>query len=215
MEKNRRFEAPGTRLVFWVYAGFAWAGGLLLFGFGPWLGVPHLQGPLLRVAGTAVVASGLFSAAMAQVADDNARRRGMLWFAAGHFLVWLCLFVEYPDVWNSRAAEKVMTILFIPTLAFLFFRQLDNPDPSVSAFQTLFGGGARPARPVRPATSEKSAKPPAARSAIAWRATCTTPSSSSSSRSRPPPPPPRRASNPTPRARAPLSPRCALRRARP
>ncbi len=146
MDKKWLRESPGTRLVFWVYAGLAGVGGLLLLARGPmWFGadlpgVPFGKAALIRLAGAVIMAAGCFGAAMGEVADEEARRRGMLWFVAGHGILWVIVLLEQHAIWDKPLADKVLILLFIPPLAFLFFRgDYDRP----ATLQTLFGGAAR------------------------------------------------------------------------
>jgi signal transduction histidine kinase len=149
MENIRRVVASGTRLVFWGYAVLAWAGGFILLGWGPmWLGVdlaglPFGKAALIRMAGAAIMAVGCFAAAMGEVADENARQRGMLWFAAGHGIVWVMALIQQQAIWNSAFTDRALSILLTLIILFLFFRKLDNLDPTAGTLQTLFGAPGR------------------------------------------------------------------------
>jgi signal transduction histidine kinase len=145
MESIRRWVPTGTGLVFWGYAALAWVGGFILLSWGPmWLGTdlpgqPFGKAALIRVTGAAIMAAGCFAAAMGEVADPDARQRGMRWFAAAHGIVWVIVVLQQEAIWNSPLADKALAILLILTIVFLVFRGLDNLDDSANIIQTLFG----------------------------------------------------------------------------
>ena len=174
MERKRLFDVPGTALVFWVYATLAWAGGFTLCAWGPmWLGtdlpgLPFGKAALVRLAGAAIMAAGCFAAAMAQVADEDERRHGMLWFGIAHSILWMTAFIQQQAIWNSPLADQALFLLLILTFGFLFFCQLDRSAVRARleqevGLQTLFGvsrlvrqsGASRREREIREAASRE------------------------------------------------------------
>src|SRR5512143_3824712 len=100
MRTGERLDALDTRMVFFCYAIVAGVAGVLLIAWGPmWFGA-HLPGltcgkaALIRIAGAFPVATACFAVAMARVDDAVARRRGLLWFAFGHFFVGAILGIQ-------------------------------------------------------------------------------------------------------------------------
>ena len=87
MRVQQRADAIDTRFVFRAYAVLAGPTGfaLLVWGNSTWLGGG--QAGLVGFVGSVLVAAGCFAAALAGV-EDPSRRRGLLWFTAGHAVVW-------------------------------------------------------------------------------------------------------------------------------
>jgi signal transduction histidine kinase len=127
MWNRRRPDALDTRLVYRVYAGLTWSAGLLLFLRGPmWFGV-HLPGQpfgraaLVRVFGGIIVAAGCFAAALAKVDDPVARRRGLLWLAAGHGVVLLSVLLQQLGPWDHSGAPNLVVMLLYATILVLLY----------------------------------------------------------------------------------------------
>jgi hypothetical protein len=103
MVNGQRPEAIDTRWVFRAYAAAACVSGFVLVGWGPmWLGVdlagqPWGKAALIRVAGATIVAAGLCAAGFAKVDDPPSRRRGLLWFAAAHAVVWIIALIQHTE----------------------------------------------------------------------------------------------------------------------
>lgn len=127
MWNRQRPDAIDTRTVYRVYAGLTWSVGLLLSLWGPmWFGV-HLPGQpfgraaLVRVFGAIVIAAGCFAAALAKVDDPVARRRGLLWLAAGHGVVLLCVLIQQSGPWGRGGAPDLVVTLLNATILVLLY----------------------------------------------------------------------------------------------
>jgi len=135
-------------MVLWGYAGVACVVGLLLVGWGPaWLGA-HLPGlpwgkaALIRIAGAFSVASACFAAALASADDDATRRRGLLWFAVGHVVLFTVAEIQRKAILGAWVPEWVTFVpLVAASLLFFAWQQARNDLHELpGAPQALFGG---------------------------------------------------------------------------
>jgi signal transduction histidine kinase len=150
MESGRRPDEINTRLVYRVYAGMSFLAGMLLVGWGPlWLeasGQPHDRAALIRVLGSVLIAIGCFTAPLADL-DPPARRKGLLWFAAGHAAIYVVFVLQQRAVWGSGFTDVVSALLFGTVILFGYLWQTaegeifdSNRPPMVVS---LFSGRAR------------------------------------------------------------------------
>src|SRR5690242_9685673 len=101
-----QIPVSATALVFEEYAALALVSGFLIAGWGPmWFGTdfpgqPFGKAALIRMAGAAMFAAGCFAAAMAQVPDEESRRRAMRWYAAGHGALLIAALTQQRAIWN-------------------------------------------------------------------------------------------------------------------
>ena len=112
MRVQQRADAIDTRFVFRAYAVLAGPTGFaLLFGGDfTWLGGG--KAGFGGVLGSVLVATGCFAAALAGVEDPLARRRGLLWLAAGHAIVWLGVLSQLEAIWGPGRGELAGQLLF-------------------------------------------------------------------------------------------------------
>lgn len=97
MESRRRPEAIDTRVLLWVYTALAWLLGLALIAWG--------KAAPIRLLGSIALAAGCCAAALAAVDDPRTRRRGLLWFAAGHTAVWVVALTQHNALAGLGLAE--------------------------------------------------------------------------------------------------------------
>jgi signal transduction histidine kinase len=118
METAQRFDAIDTRLIYRAYAALLGLSGIALVGWGPlWLGA-HLPGQpwgkaaLIRVLGSIVIAIGCFTAPLADL-PPLARRRALLWLAAGYAVILFVLVVQAQAILGWELADPVTAVLVI------------------------------------------------------------------------------------------------------
>jgi signal transduction histidine kinase len=147
MEIDDLMRSPGMVWVFRGYAIAAALAGLILFGWGPmWFGVdlpglPFYKGSLVRLAGGILLAFAGCLAALAGIEDPFARRRALLWLAAGHIALLLVLVSQQVSIWNSVLVKDVEVGLVMIVTALLFFSSgLDVGCVSRKDWATLFFG---------------------------------------------------------------------------
>jgi len=118
MKAIRAIDALDARVVFWSYALLAGVAGVLIIGWGPMLwgmdlpGLPYGKAALIRIGGASMVAAACFAVAVANVDDPVARRNGLAWFAAGHFIIFLIANFQRTSVLDAWMPEWLMWIPF-------------------------------------------------------------------------------------------------------
>jgi signal transduction histidine kinase len=145
MRVRQRADAIDTRVVFRAYAVLAGLTGLVLIAWGPaWLSSDNAG--FVRLLGSMVIAAGCLAAALAGVEDPQARRRGLLWFAAGHAVVFCVVLVQRIAIWDSGLADWVLQLLIviILVLLYLWFTAEGEFRGRGITLISLFGSKARP-----------------------------------------------------------------------
>ena len=124
-------DAIDTRIVFRIYAIIAWIGGFCLAAWGVvWLGtdlpgLPYGLAIPLRLAGAAVMCGGCMAWALVKSDDPGTRHRALLWFACGHAIVLLMIFIQSSGPWeNPGPAVQILVAALMTTIGvFLYFWQ--------------------------------------------------------------------------------------------
>lgn len=124
-------DAIDSRIVFRVYAILAWLGGFCLAAWGTlWFGVdlpglPYGLAIPLRLSGAAIMGAGCMAHALVSVGDPRARHRALLWFAWGHAIVLLMVFIQATGPWEHPGLPvKILVTVLMTTIAmFLYFWQ--------------------------------------------------------------------------------------------
>jgi signal transduction histidine kinase len=127
MVSGRRPEAIDTRMVFRAYAVLACLYGLALIVWpnwfvGPPAGPPAQQAALIRLLGSILIAVAFCAAALAAVDDPRTRRAGLLWFAAGHYVVFIALGSQLSDL-ELAGTEQLMYQLLCVACALMYLGQ--------------------------------------------------------------------------------------------
>jgi signal transduction histidine kinase len=149
-----RFDTIHTRIIFRTYSGVVGLAGFVLLGWGPlWLGsdlpgLPWGKAALIRVLGSILIAAACFAVPLAD-ASARARRRALLWFGAGHGVVFLMLVLQREAIWGPGVADWALASVFAATLFPLYFGATAYGDPTGdspwSPLISLFGGVSAPA----------------------------------------------------------------------
>src|SRR5215472_2039729 len=113
MYNKESFETSGTQWIFRAYVILIGLAGLLLFGWGAqWLGVDLLSQPwgkaaLIRVAGAVLMALACCATPFA-LHGQPTRRRGLLWFAIAHFIIFYVLQLQDSSIWGPGLGQTAM-----------------------------------------------------------------------------------------------------------
>ena len=97
-------DAVDTRTIYRVYGWLMLAGGFIVLAWGSmWFGTdfPGLhfgKAALVRVCGALMMGAGCLAMAAAGPPDAESRRRGLLWFAAGHGIVLAMVWMQLHEV---------------------------------------------------------------------------------------------------------------------
>lgn len=149
MQTGQRFDAIDTRIILRAYSVVAGLSGLILLGWGQrWLG-SDLAGQtwgkaaLVRVLGSILIAAACFAIPLASIADPQARQRGLLWFAAGHGVVFFVILLQRAAIWPPGLADWAVAAALAAALFLAYFglTAYGDPtgDPPWSRLITLFG----------------------------------------------------------------------------
>ena len=126
MSTAQRPHLPDIRTILGIYAALTGLGGMIVVAWGPMFfgtnmpGLPFGKAALVRVFGAVLVATGCWAGALSQIGDPALRRKGLLWFAAGHFTVLLVLHVQRVAIWGPGLAtgiENYLSTAFFAVLA--------------------------------------------------------------------------------------------------
>lgn len=135
-------------MVIRVYAWVVCAAGLLLAGWGPmWMGtdlpgVPYGKAALIRMLAAAMILTGCFGAALAEVREPRALKRGLIWFLGAQVVAFGLLRVQVDAVFGREELTRWMVVLMgllyllvwlVATAEGVFNEKTWKP-------QTLFGG---------------------------------------------------------------------------
>jgi signal transduction histidine kinase len=120
MYNEALFETASARWVFRAYAILIGLAGFLLFGWGAeWFGAEFLGQPwdkaaLIRVAGAILMAFACCAMPFA-LHGQPTRRRGLLWFAIAHFVVFYVLQLQDSSIWGPGLGQTAMRAAAICT----------------------------------------------------------------------------------------------------
>lgn len=143
---ERRFDAIDTSWVFWGYALLAGIGGLLLIAWGPlWFGSHLAEQPwgkavLVRLLGALILALGNCAAGFATIEDTASRRRGLLFFAWAHAVVFAVALSQLAVFDGDHSFETWVVALMGITVA-LFWLWGTDAGWELPGIVTLFGTG--------------------------------------------------------------------------
>lgn len=131
-----------------MYAWVVCGAGLLMAGWGPvWLGtdlpgVPYGKAAVIRMLAAAMILTGCFGAALAEVREPRAVKRGLIWFLGAQVVAFGLLRVQVDAVFGRQELTRWMVVLtgllfvlvwVVVTAEGLFNEKTWKP-------QTLFGG---------------------------------------------------------------------------
>ncbi len=153
MRNRLRPDAIDTRFVFWVYAALAGLAGLALIIWGPmWFDANRADAALIRLLGSILIAVGCFAFAFATVEDPASRRRGLLWFAVGHTVIFCVLSVQHTAIWGPRVAVWAAGLVLAASYVFLYFWWTaagDHLRPPLTLTSLFAAGTVSPAERLR------------------------------------------------------------------
>lgn len=123
MLPGERPDTIDTRIILRIYAALALLCGSIMIGWGPaWIGTPALT----RVFAAVLTASGCWAAMLSQVGDSALYRNGLMWFAAGHYIVLFVAAGQRSAIWAPRGVTASVVWDTLTILAILFFAVLTN-----------------------------------------------------------------------------------------
>jgi len=117
-------DAIDPKWIYRTYAGVMGLAGFMVVAWGPmWLGVdlpgmPFGRAALVRVFGSLVMAGACFAAALADVEEPRARRRGSYWFMAAHMVVFIIVTTQRTAVWGDGREVWLAQVFFGAALVF-------------------------------------------------------------------------------------------------
>jgi len=163
MDSRQRADPIDARVVFKVYAALMGAAGLALSGWGQrWLGQDLAsqawgKAALIRVSGSILIAAACFAAALASVEDPLSRRRGLVWFTAGHAAVFFAVLAQRYAICGPGLADWVAVLLLTAVAVFIYVWSTaagDPPEP-VQSFISLFAGSTATTERLRSAYEQQ------------------------------------------------------------
>ena len=103
---------PDTRFVLRCYAAITIVAGLSITATGirgiP--GMPQVHASLIWISGMVILAAGCAASGLSLNDDPVARRRSIVWFAAGHLLLGLLVFMQWPLYWKQQGLPFLAAI---------------------------------------------------------------------------------------------------------
>lgn len=157
MQIGMRQDALDTRLIFRVYAGFAGVAGFLLAGWGQlWFGShfpgqPWGKAAVVRMIGAIWMAAACAALGAAGVEDPPSRRRGLLWFAIGHSIIFVVAAVQNNSVWDSSMDWLVAWLFGVAVILFYLWQTTQGEAGNAGGPRTvsLFGSTEPPVNRLR------------------------------------------------------------------
>lgn len=104
-------------MVIRIYAWVVCAAGLLLAGWGPmWMGtdlpgVPYGKAAVIRMMAAAMILTGCFGAALAEVREPRAVKRGLVWFLGAQVVAFGLLRTQVDAVFGREELTRWMVVL--------------------------------------------------------------------------------------------------------
>lgn len=135
-------------MVIRIYAWVVCGAGLLMAGWGPmWLGVnlpgvPYGMAAVVRMLAAAMILTGCFGAALAEVREPRALRRGMHWFLGAQVVAFGLIRVQVSAVWGREELVRWMVVLtgLLYVLVWVVLTAEGVFNEKTWKPQTLFGG---------------------------------------------------------------------------
>jgi signal transduction histidine kinase len=110
---RRTYERIDTRTVLFVYAAVAVVAGLSIAGTGvrgiP--GMPQQHSSIIWVGGMAIFAAGCAAAGLSLNEDPVARRYSVFYFATGHLLLGLLVWMQWGVYWGEQGLPLLVALL--------------------------------------------------------------------------------------------------------
>ena len=128
---RRTYERIDTRTVLFVYAAVAVVTGLTVTGTGvrgiP--GMPLQHASIIWIAGMAIFAAGCAAAGLALNEDPIARRYSVLYFATGHLLLGLIVWMQWGVYWGEQGLPQLVALLPLAAGNVLLLSAIPVPAP--------------------------------------------------------------------------------------
>jgi signal transduction histidine kinase len=110
---RRTYERIDTRTVLFVYAAVAVVAGLSIAGTGvrgiP--GMPQQHSSIIWIGGMAIFAAGCAAAGLSLNEDPVARRYSVFYFATGHLLLGLLVWMQWGVYWGEQGLPLLVALL--------------------------------------------------------------------------------------------------------
>jgi len=148
MNQSQRPDALDTQWVFRMYAALVGLAGLLLIGWGPTWNGPDLAGErganaaLIRVLGAILIAAACCAAGFAVVDAPPARRNGLFWFANGHAIVFLVVFLQKVATGEPWLVQTATQVLFFVAVVLYYLWSTSEGEYAPLPRISLFGDAA-------------------------------------------------------------------------
>jgi signal transduction histidine kinase len=147
MYNEEALEPSASRWIFRAYAILIGFAGILLFGWGQqWLGddlpgEPWGKAALIRVAGSILIALACCATPFA-LNGPVTRRRGLLWLAIAHFVVFYVLQLQDSAIWGPGIGQTAMRLAgicaFTLWIVYVSGLQQDACTPSTTQLRSRY-----------------------------------------------------------------------------
>src|SRR5688572_23886813 len=129
----RRISARiDTRTVLFAYAAMAVVAGLTITGTGvrgiP--GMPQQFASIIWIAGMAIFGAGCAAAGLSLNEDPVLRRHSMFYFATGHLLLGLLVWMQWGVYWGEQGLPLLVALLPLATGIVLLLSAIPAPEPA-------------------------------------------------------------------------------------
>src|SRR5688572_20840962 len=138
----QRLFHPDTRVVLQSYAAIAIVAGMSIAGTGirgiP--GMPQVHASLIWISGMGILAAGCAAAGLSLNDDPVGRRRSIVWFAVGHLLLGVMVFMQWPLYWKQQGLPFLAAVApLVAGAVLLLFAMPSSPREADDSASTAVG----------------------------------------------------------------------------